>query len=72
MELLENLPFSKFCSLNITDKAKFYCEVSNVDELKEILEFIKKDSLEQLIIGDVGWGQEWYHRLLSIALKNLF
>ena len=52
MELLENLPFSKFCSLNITDEAKFYCEVSNVDELKEILEFSKKDSLEQLIIGD--------------------
>ena len=52
MELIDNLPFSKFCSLNITDTAKSYCEITNVDEFKEILEFSKRESLEKLIIGE--------------------
>ena len=52
MILQENIPFSKFCSLSISDRARFYCEVKGVEELTEVLNFCHKEGLESFVIGE--------------------
>ena len=52
MNFIEDYPFSKISSLRTTETASFFCELSDVNQIDEIVSFSKGKNLPILIIGE--------------------
>ena len=52
MKIIEDYPFARLCSLKIKDKASFYVELSDTDQIEEILSFSKQRNLPLLVLGE--------------------
>ena len=52
MNFIEDYPFSKLSSLRTTETASFFCELSEVNQIDEIVSFSKEKNLQILIIGE--------------------
>jgi UDP-N-acetylmuramate dehydrogenase len=51
LEIKENVPLAPLTSFRIGGEARFFAEVKNIKELKEALEFTRKNSLDHYILG---------------------
>lgn len=51
MEILENIPLAPFTTFKIGGPAKFFCRVSNADEVRIALTFAKERALPFFILG---------------------
>lgn len=47
----ENITLAPYTTFGIGGPAKFFCEVTNITEIKEALEYSKKNQLESFILG---------------------
>ena len=52
MNFIEDYPFSKLYSLRTTEIASFFCELSDINQIDEIVSFSKEKNLPILIIGE--------------------
>ena len=52
MKIIEDYPFARLCSLKIKEKASFYVELSDTDQIEEILSFSKQRNLPLLVLGE--------------------
>ena len=52
MNFIEDYPFSKLSSLRTTETASFFCELSDINQIDEIVSFSKEKNLPILIIGE--------------------
>ena len=52
MNFIEDYPFSKLSSLRTTEIASFFCELSDINQIDEIVSFSKEKNLPILIIGE--------------------
>ncbi len=51
MQIQKDVNLSKYCTFKTGGNAKFFCEVSSVEDLKYALEFSKKENLSFFVIG---------------------
>ncbi|MGD8780983.1 MAG: UDP-N-acetylmuramate dehydrogenase [Ignavibacteria bacterium] len=52
MDIIENQSLFKYNTFNINVIAKYFTECCSIDEIKEAIEFSKKENLSLLVIGD--------------------
>ena len=52
MNFIEDYPFSKLSSLRTTETASFFCELSDTNQIDEIISFSNEKNLPILIIGE--------------------
>ena len=51
MEIRENIILAPYTTFRIGGPAKYFCEVVSVDELREALDFSKKNNIKNFILG---------------------
>jgi len=52
MKIIQDYPFAKLCSLKTKEKASFYVELSDTDQIEEILSFSKQRNLPLMVLGE--------------------
>ena len=52
MEIKKSVNLSKYTTFKIGGDARFFCEVSNQDELKESLDFVEKENVPFFVLGN--------------------
>ena len=52
MNFIADYPFSKLSSLRTTEIASFFCELSDINQIDEIISFSNEKNLPILIIGE--------------------
>ena len=52
MNFIEDYPFSIVSSLRTTETASFFCELSDINQIDEIVSFSKEKNLPILVIGE--------------------
>ena len=52
MKVTEDYSFSSLCSLRVKDKAAYYCELTSINQIQEILAFSHNKNIPLLFIGE--------------------
>ena len=74
MKIIEK-DLTKLSTIRVKSYAKYYCEPTNLDELKKAIEFSSKNNLEIEVLGNgsnILFSKEIYEKKLFLKLKGEF
>lgn len=69
MKIVENVDLSKYSTMRVGGKAKYFAEIESVDDLSEAVEFTKEKSIPLIMIGggsNLIWQDKGFEGLVII------